>query len=68
MCYECAPSIYRSPLRVVVWIYCHGYDGQRGNERVTRLASMASAAGTINMDKIETVYTTYVHMLKDDQV
>jgi ribonuclease HI len=53
--HEWKAYIEESALLELVWIYCPGHAGVRGNERADLLASKASVVGTLDMDKEDIV-------------
>lgn len=50
---EWLPSITKSNILDVVWIYCPGQAGIHGNERVDSLVSRAPITGILRNDKAE---------------
>src|SRR5579871_6545660 len=52
----------------LVWIYCPGHAGVRGNERADRLASRAPLTGTLVLDRSDILRSLCERMLSDDTV
>ena len=60
--------IEASALRELVWIYCPGHAGVRGNERADALASAAPVVGTLDMDKGDILRAINDCLLETDTV
>ena len=66
--HEWVELIDSSNLGRLLWIYCPGHAGVRGNERADSLASRAPIIGDITMDKKDVLKSLYDHFLRKDTV
>src|SRR5579871_6638699 len=62
--HEWVEFIDSSKLRRLLWIYCPGHAGVRGNERADSLASRAPIMGDITMDKSNVLRSLHDHFLR----
>src|SRR5579871_4982563 len=66
--HEWVELIDSSNLGRLLWIYCPGHVGVRGNERADSLASRAPIIGDITMDKSDVLRSLHDHVLRKDTV
>jgi ribonuclease HI len=64
--HEWKACIETSALQELVWIYCPGHAGVRGNERADVLASKAPVVGTLDMDRGDILKSIMDRLLEED--